>query len=462
MTVPAIADARDALRAGDLDAALAAIIAATERLLAEGSPVWRLPIGWREADALCDEIGDRLAGTVAPRKSSSSRDLDLYIATQVYAGGGHTAVIGDFIRGAGAARSEVLLTGTVERDIHPGGRPQEEIIERLGIDDGALAVCPEAGRADSARWLIDQLRARRPSRVFLFHHPQDAVAVAGARASLCGELYLVHHADRQPCLGLFQRGITTVDLSPYTGEFTRRVLGLENTYAPLTIADPGSPPARELTPPFTTASSGAAHKFGNSYAENIARVLETTGGRHVHIGFLKEKRLDKIRAHLVGRGLGPERLEYIRWVPSLAKALIELKVALGIGSSPLGGARTAIESCAAGVPMLSHHPAFSTRFGAGHLVPDTWPLWNSTDQLIALLADVDAAWIADEGRRGREFYESHHHPEQLCKALADLAHSRLPVRADLPLSELLDVSTLSSSLTGEWAFLRSELGDVLP
>jgi len=436
--------------------ALQAIIEGTEKLLAEGSPVRRMAVGWRGGDETCDVIGDQILAECGVSAAAEPADLDLFIATQIYAGGGHTAVIGDFVRASDSVRAEVIVTGTVERDIHKGD-PPAEIVERLGIGADGLSVCPHEQRAAATRWLIEQIGARRPRRVFLFHHPQDAVAIAGARPSLCGELYLVHHADRQATLGLHQRGTQIVDLSPFTGAFTQRVLGLKPVYAPLIIGDPGEPPPREINPPFTTVSSGSAHKFGEEYAENIARVLETTGGRHIHIGFLKEKRLGNIRAHLEGRGIDAGRFEYIAWVPSLAGALIELGADLCISSAPLGGARTAIESGAAGVPMLAHLPDFSTTFGVNHVMPKSLPVWRTIGELVETLKQIDAAWIIERGRESRRYFETHHHPDQLRSALADLENSMLPEVAELPITELIDLPDAESQLSGDWGFLRSEL-----
>ncbi len=112
--------------------ALQAIIEGTEKLLAEGSPVRRMAVGWRGGDETCDVIGDQILAECGVSAAAEPADLDLFIATQIYAGGGHTAVIGDFVRASDSVRAEVIVTGTVERDIHKGD-PPAEIVERLGI-----------------------------------------------------------------------------------------------------------------------------------------------------------------------------------------------------------------------------------------------------------------------------------------------------------------------------------------
>ncbi|MGI9242656.1 MAG: hypothetical protein ACR2RV_17805 [Verrucomicrobiales bacterium] len=436
--------------------ALQAIVEGAEKLLAEGSPVRRMAVGWHGGDETCDVIGEQILAECDDQAATDPADLDLFIATQIYAGGGHTAVIGDFVRASDSARAEVIVTGTVERDIH-GGEPPGEIVGRLGIGADDLSLCPHEDRAMATRWLIELIGRRRPRRVFLFHHPQDAVAIAGTRPSLCGEIYLVHHADRQATLGLHQRGSRIIDISPFTAAFTKRVLGLEPIYAPMIVSDPGEPPARRIRPPFTTVSSGSAHKFGGDYAENIACVLEATGGRHIHIGFLKDKRLGGIREHLEGRGIDRDRFEYIEWVPSLAGALIELEADLCISSAPMGGARTAIEAGAAGVPMLAHLPDFATLFGVNHVMPKSLPVWRSIGELVEILRGIDESWIIAHGQESRRYFEDCHHPRQLRNALANLEDSHSPELPDLPISELVDVAAAGRQLTGDWGFLRNEI-----
>ena len=278
----------------------------------------------------------------------------------------------------------------------------------------------------------------------------------GLGRDLCGELYLVHHADRKPTLGLHQKGNRLIDLSPFTAEFTRRILGRTELYAPMVVRDPGNPPGRESLLPLTTASSGAAHKFGDDYAENIGRLLEVTGGDHVHIGFLKKWRLEAINDELLGRGIPVDRFRYVEWVSSLAGALIDLEVDLCIGSAPMGGARTAIEAAAAGVPLLGFLPEFSTRFGVSHLKPESWPVWKNVDELIVLLERIDPIWLSEQGAIGREFFVRQHHPQVLVEALEHLASQEWRGADEVPLNELFDARTADETLRGEWAFLRNE------
>ena len=125
----------------------------------------------------------------------------------------------------------------------------------------------------------------------------------------------------------------------------------------------------------------------------------------------------------------------------------------------MGGARTSIEATAAGVPLLSRLPGFSTRFGATHVKPASWPLWRTLGDLVDLLEQIDPDWIAEQGRLGREFYQQHHHPDRLRMALADLDAAILPPKQDLPLAELIDVARVDWSLVGDWSYLRGEFAE---
>ncbi|MGI9239730.1 MAG: hypothetical protein ACR2RV_02955, partial [Verrucomicrobiales bacterium] len=232
-----LAEAAGAWREGDLELALDSLVKAYSGLLEDDSPVRHLPIGWRAADTLCSEIGSHLPSPPAKPGADDWNDVDLYIATQLYAGGGHTAVIGDFVRHSESERSALLLTTTVERDIYPEGKPSGEIITRTGIDPGDVHVCPYQERALSLAWTMEQVREIRPRRVFLFHHPEDAVAVSAVQGSAAVRWFLVHHADRQPTSGLHIPGLELVDLSPFTAAFSRLVAQKPGHFVPLTLAD---------------------------------------------------------------------------------------------------------------------------------------------------------------------------------------------------------------------------------
>lgn len=456
--------AREALDEGNLETALGALVQAYAGLLKSDSPVRWLPIGWREADALCSEIGRSIAGSREEIHDVDWNDVDLYIATQLYAGGGHTGVIGDFVRSSSSARSMLLLTTTVERDIYPGGEPDPEIIERTAMHRDAVHVCPHQERWPALRWTMEKVREIRPRRVFLFHHPEDAVAVAAVQADAAGAWFMVHHSDRQPSAGLHVPGVEVVDLSPYTAHFSRLVSMKPVHFVPLVVADMCHGERKPFSPgsggELVTASSGSPWKFGPQYAEVVARTIQTTGGRHIHVGYLKKEARQGIADELSRSGLSPDAFEYVKWVPSLARALRERNVDLLIGSVPIGGARTKIEAFCAATPVLTFHAAGKPRLGVTHLQPDDLPVWQSVDELVTILETIDRAWLERHSRSVRSYYETCHRPEVLRDALLRIDRGEtLPPgdHADLSIAGLCNIAELRSSLCGAWAWAWDEL-----
>ncbi len=460
--IPRIDIAEDAFRAGDADAALRHLVDGFTALLSPSSPVHREAIGWSPADDLCRRIGASLPASPPPLPDVG--DLDLYVATQLYPGGGHTAVIGDFVQATPSGNTALLLTRTVEGHIHPEPTPPPEVIARTGIPLDRVFACPQPGGVAAVRWIAGEMSRLRPRRVFLFHHPQDAPLIAALQPAVLppAGAYLVHHADRQPSAGLHAPGVQLVDLTPFTAEYSRRILLRPSLYAPLTVRDtcPGPRPPFLRGPGgrLTTLSSGSAHKFGPEYPHVISRVLALTGGRHVHVGHLPRARLDALRETLESQGIGPDRFLYVKWVPSLARAIWDLGADLMIGSMPMGGARTAIEASCSGTPAFHHFPPSTVPFGVRHVTPD-FPLWKDPETLLDLLSRVDRAWLEAAGATARDNFEKHHHPDHLREALENLERGitlPLPKTVDRP-EELCHLDRLEAALVGEWAPFRSEM-----
>lgn len=454
---------------GEFDEALERLIEAYALLLAPHAPARGLPIGWRAADELCMRIGRELAGP-DDDPAPAWRDVDVFIVTQVYGGGGHTAVVGDFVRSSKSVGRVVLHTGTVEREIYSDGRPTEECVRRMGITDEELRVCPELSRADTVRWLVKQVRELRPRRVFLFHHPEDAPVVAAALPELAGAWFLVHHSDRRPSSGLHLPGAGLVDLTPYTWEFSRRLLKREAFIVPLIVPDhcEGPRPAFLSGPggKLVTACSGGAHKFGPDYFRLVGAILRETGGCHVHFGHLPKLRLAEIREHLLQLGIDASRFRYVKLVPSLARALWDEGVDLCVGSAPIGGARTAIEACSSGTALLPFLPPGKSVFGSRHLLPSAFPGWRSQEELIRMLGQIDLPWLEKNAVVARSHYERKYHPGLLREALDMLDRGEslegASVRHPVEILDICDPEAVAGNLTGDWAFLRGELPGLFP
>ena len=192
-------------------------------------------------------------------------------------------------------------------------------------------------------------------------------------------------------------------------------MGLETTFLPLTCPDPG-PVATKLfhRNRLTTALSGSAFKASqtsaHSYPEVLGAVLDACGGTHVHIGPLSDSQLEAIAAVLDARGIDRSRFVHVPVAPTLVEALRHERIDLLINTWPFGGARTAVEAMAAGVPVVWHssHPS-EDRIRLQMAWPGA-PVWRHLSDLTAIVSGASTSWLAAQSGAARRHYEERHHP----------------------------------------------------
>lgn len=374
---------------------------------------------------------------------------DVYLATQIYDVGGHTALIGDFVRALGNASAHLIVTDLFGQNSSP---VPEVVVSRLGLPASQVSVLPGPSHGDRLRQLFVHLQALRPARLFLFHHPQDPLASVVAQPEIARQRVLVHHADATPSFGLHVPGIVTIDLHP-TAVAMARALGRDSSLLPLTSPDPGPRPHGFLRRGhLVSASSGSAHKFGGayamSYAETVGVILRATAGRHVHIGPLGDEALDDIGRVLAREGVPADRFAYVRTARSIAAALWDHDVDVYCASFPIDGARTRIEVLAAGTPYLRHvarpvpgSPADPTRDADGLLAWCTWD--DLTTTLLRLSSD---GALCEHSTHARRLYERHHHPDMFARTLTRILDGRPEPSEVMPARMEAAMQSLASAL----------------
>ena len=253
-----------------------------------------------------------MAPTTTPQPASAP---DVFLATKLYPDGGHTALIGDLTAALSSihpgAPPPFLLLSQIQDSEKP---PPPEVIERTGIRPQNIRIIAAPCPAQRMAGLLRTLRALRPRRLFLLHHPEDSAAAACARNEVVPECYLLHHADAAPSLGVFLPDIRLIDLHPHAAALSRNQ-GLRPALLPLTCPDPG-PPGIPPSAPFATAVCGSHHKFDDalflSYADTVPLILENIDSEHIHIGHLPKAKLATIRDRIAARGQDPDRENHSR------------------------------------------------------------------------------------------------------------------------------------------------------
>jgi hypothetical protein len=370
-----------------------------------------LPMGIREADAILERIGLSLL-PAGKRDAPKALEGDIIIATYLYAIGGHTALAGDLAATLSPPPMALWLTMC-----HPWGVQglQPGAIERTGLakvtrsfDGSDPWIC--------ANQLVASIAELRPARIFLIHHPHDCAAVIAAAAAkaMGSSILLLHHADSRPTLGLYLSGIQIVDFTPRAAWFAKNIMGLSSSYIPLTCHDPGRTKIDFLSSgSLTTGLCGNDRKVSAmihpAYPELIADILSVTRGIHVHVGQLSVRFRKAIAASLSAKNLEKERFVWVERTESLVEEMRRHRIDLMVNTYPGGGARTAVEVMAAGIPMIWHSPFAELDVLRAQMKYPSAHIWHTIEDLKGILRRADKAWLERQGESARLWYEQQHH-----------------------------------------------------
>lgn len=431
------------LAGGDFAGALDALRHFVELVINEQAAVGRV-LASQELDRLARAIGEQWRQR-NPRAPAAGGSGTVILMTEAEGHGGHIEVTKDLIGTGALGEVTVLLTDTLLR-------AQDSDAELVALPGVRIEVVRGTTSQDRLARLDDLLHELAPERIVVMVHHQDSTAIAALHALAPARPPLfVHHADHHLCLGATETAFRHVDLHPMGFHDCRAVHREANVYWPLVVRPCGLDAAGRgflAGEGPVTATSGREAKFDASgylydYYELLPRMLQATGGRHVHIGPLSEAALHRMYDRLATAGVDPARVRHLPWVPSLAAALVEQQVDLYLPSFPLGGGKSLLEAMSVGLPMLMHenyHDRLLSGVDLGY--PEAW-VWRTDSELLAALGRLTRADLERHGRAARAHFESHHHPRVLAAALAsgkDNAHLVGPLRPYLgnPLQAFLD------------------------
>lgn len=403
-----------------------------DRLILAPKPVGLMPFGWREADYLNARLASRVARSVDPGDRPHWRDENLFVASELAMEGGPEPWMADCIRAITSREGiggtcRVLVTNPWNRlraDADGGGDLRDQFAKRIGIEPERLIIRPpeKAERptyGDGLVWLLRRLQGTRVRRLWLFHHPSD-VGAAGLAAvpALAAQRLLAHHVDSTPCAGLYLPGQVILDPGDVPHAWSRQA-GLDSRLLPLTCPDPGlSLPAFYRHNVLTTCCAGHADKLDGvhpfSYDDVVEAILQRTNWRHVHIGPVDETRLKRWHAMAPD---AEQRLLHKGWVPDLARAFHDYGVDVCITSVPTGGARTAVEAMAAGIPYWFQAMFSTSRHGG--LPAARRRIWSTPDDLVAQLEKVTVEELEAYATDLRRHYMRFHHPDGFARRLEE-------------------------------------------
>jgi len=411
---------------GDLDAALRLIHRTVDQIFCEPINTARI-FGSQLLDEYCQEIGAinlRRIRANLPVEPTTEKDQHtvVFLASRLYATGGHTAVLSDIIRLGPRSRCIILVSGTM------GPTDHAALLHRFKDNVQVSFDCaPRGTRLEKLDWLQRKILSLAPDTVWLFNHCQDSVAVSAVQPNGGYSLRYYHHGDHQLCLGVYLSYAEHIDPHPMGFHNCRSHLNIrDNRYLPLVVQDQGprqvdKDPA--LIPGLITCTAASPNKievpYFIRYADIVPELLRASGGRHIHIGALSPLVLLRIRRGIRRLGLPRDSFVHIPYVQSVWRTLHEYQVDLYVASFPYGGARTLIEAMGAGVAVALHLHSHSRLLGTFDLAFDGALLWRSPEELYQHVQQHDAQTLKQRGQIAREKYEENYGEHVLESALAN-------------------------------------------
>lgn len=405
---------------GRYNDALAKIQDIVDQIFCEPINVGRV-WGSTRLDDLCQEVGRlNLLRLEKGTRSSERENLTIYIASKLQASGGHTAALIDVIRLSPRSRTIVIVTNTCGRtDCNAVGK-------RFNTLSGvSVEYVPRGDHLSKLTWLQQRLIELAPNDVWLFNHHQDSVAIAAVQPDMGYRLKFYHHGDDRLCLGVYLKYAEHFD--PLSAGFynCRDILGIrDNRYLPLVAEDQGERPGDWVIPDnpgLVTCTAGGFNKvevdYFIRYVDVVPKILQVTGGRHIHIGRLTPLALWRIRRGLRKLGIALDSFVYLPYVPSVWRTLHEYGVDVYVASFPYGGGRTLVEVMGAGVPAVIHSHRTNRMIGGADMVYDGALIWRTPEELYAFLQSADRSSLAHQGRMARHWYEKYHRDEIVRNAL---------------------------------------------
>jgi len=197
-----------------------------------------------------------------------------------------------------------------------------------------------------------------------------------------------------------------------------------NRYLPLVVADQGvRSPSSRFRPDNTLLTCTVANfnkievPYFVRYADVIPALLHATGGRHLHIGQLRPATLRQIRQGLRKRGIPDSAFQYVPYVMSVWRALLEHGVDIYVASFPHGGGRTLIEAMGAGIPVAIHSHCASRLLGAFDLAYPGAMVWRIPEELFEQINAADVETLSLHSSLARARYEEFHREDILRQAL---------------------------------------------
>lgn len=381
----------------------------------------------KRLDCLCLSAGRKIVDQYSEKirlAGDYKENCSVYLATQLFFGaGGHTLALKDIIRAKPNDRHVVFLSNAAS-----DSQLTEDYCRKIFSEFGTnveVRVVPFIEYGQKFRWILEEIIAIRPDRLYLFNHPYDTILVGLAQPNLAKKIFFFHHGDHKLCLGVHIPYAHHIDCSEVSYQQCRHRFGIANNiFWPLVSPDQGCLPEDHvfmINDELTTASHGSLGKFQHSnfnnlpdrYSDLVLARLQHCSGKHLHLGGLASEVQQEIVERMNASGISPERFVLFNHVPSLWRWLLDNKVDLCINSYPSQGFKGMVETMGAGIPMLVHKNNYSRFYSCPEFAYQGVFEWGDLSEFVDQLKRCTSSLLKYHSNKARLCYEQHHQQKLL-------------------------------------------------
>jgi len=275
--------------------------------------------------------------------------------------------------------------------------------------------------SEQVEQLIDILYESSPGKIYPFISHHDVVLNSVVQRGLGGTITLDYVFDHGLSLGIHNSSIDKIIIKTNSqAEALSQAIPSEKlVFIPPFVADsfyknPFQPLKNGV---ITTASASARqYKIDSNYQyafeEIIPKILEQTGGIHIHFGPIDTNFKDLILDNISRLKIKKNRFIHIDWADNFSKSLIEKGVDVFIASFPIPSALILVNVMMCGIPIICHDTENSLLPQSGDFCDKNQFFWKSPDDLYKCIKQINKQELINKSVSSRQYYETNNSLEK--------------------------------------------------
>ena len=313
----------------------------------------------------------------------------------------------------------------------------------------------QTSTADKISNLCDKIIAIAPSKIYHYCGHNNVYLTALIQSMLAPKNICVFSFDHGFSLGLDNTNYDTyITKRPMDYEILYKQYGNKVIYMPCWNADKiGKNKYKPFDSHKNLITASAAARYyklssgDNGYTEIIARLLQKTGGKHIHYGPIPEDELKNIKQTLACYNVPDENFVNIAWAENLAESMHQEHVDVFIEPFPTVSYKITLDVLSAGIPVIAHKSYL--RMGITDFLYQNHMEWNRAEDFIETLANISKQDLQKHSELSRQYYEQNHSPKVLTTYFTNETEFEKPRHIPFWDNKLIDIDLVSGLLEQE-------------